>query len=298
MIVRTIITPQRAEEILERNIINRTPNMSNVGFLVEEILNDRFIYNGATIKLSNDKPTPILLDGQHRLMACIEAKTNIEVELVEGISFDAMSTIDTGRLRNHNDILSMNGVSNPTAISSLANTIITKFKTDRIRGATSKSVKRAGRVKVPGSVMLDFYHDKKEMINEINEFSTHLYNTGTKIISTCQIGAFIYLFGYEDTTDGKKPINFFREVMFGVDMGKSNIAKKLRDRLINDKISSRRMPARVKRNLIIKGWRLYNADVVRKTFTMRDEESLSFAGDDVFATTPNIDVEYMKKIYK
>ena len=137
--MKTKITPTKAKSILENNIINRAPNKHNIGYLADEILKGQFVYNGESIIISDEGH---LLDGQHRLMACIEANMPITVNLVEGIPFDAMTTIDTGRSRNAADVLAMNGIQNTTAMATAIKRIISKFDTDRsshVRSETSKN---------------------------------------------------------------------------------------------------------------------------------------------------------------
>lgn len=78
--MRTLITPERAATIMEQNIINRKINQANVDFLVDQMNDDQFVFNGESIIISNEGH---LLDGQHRLMACIKSNKPIEVSLVE-----------------------------------------------------------------------------------------------------------------------------------------------------------------------------------------------------------------------
>jgi hypothetical protein len=291
--MRTVITPERAAEIMDQNIINRRINQANVGFLVDQINSEQFVFNGESIIISNEGH---LLDGQHRLMACIKANKPIEVNLVEGVPFEAMSTIDQGRSRTAGDVLGMNGAMNANNLASIAKRIITKFGQDVKRGSAPQGSRNKSILKVSNTEILEFVHRKGELIKALTEFSIHLYNTGTKIVSAAQIGAYIYLFSYEDDTDGTKAINFFREVMYGSNMGKtSNIAMKLRNRLIDEKISSKTSTEAAKRSMIIKAWRLYKEDEVRKTFVAKEKETLIFSGDDVWANNPNLDVNFMKK---
>lgn len=294
--MRTLITPERAATIMEQNIINRKINQANVDFLVDQINDDQFVFNGESIIISNEGH---LLDGQHRLMACIKSNKPIEVSLVEGVPFEAMSTIDQGRSRTAGDVLGMNGAMNANNLASIAKRIITKFGLDVRKGEALPGKKHRTRVKVSNTEILEFVHKKGELIKVLTEFSIHIYNTGTKIISAAQIGAYIYLFAYEDDTDGTKAVNFFREVMYGSNMGKaSNIAIKLRNRLIDEKISSKTSTEAAKRSMVIKAWRLYKENEVRKAFVTREKETLIFSGDDVWANNPNLDIEYMKKFIR
>jgi hypothetical protein len=88
---RKLITPEMAKNILENNSHNRKISKSRVAKFKEEILNGYWLYNGESIVVSE---TGRLLDGQHRLLACVEANTAIEVNLVTDVE-DEQNGIDT-----------------------------------------------------------------------------------------------------------------------------------------------------------------------------------------------------------
>lgn len=50
-----------------------------------------------------------ILDGQHRLLACVEAEKPFRTLVVEGIAHEAMKTIDTGVVRTMGDQLTIGG---------------------------------------------------------------------------------------------------------------------------------------------------------------------------------------------
>lgn len=103
----TTITPETAMALLELNKLNRPIDQANIKRIAKAIAEDRWKYNGDTIKISDDDS---VLDGQHRLWACIEARKPIQTIIVRGIARDAFATIDTMRkLRNASDIVALNG---------------------------------------------------------------------------------------------------------------------------------------------------------------------------------------------
>lgn len=65
------ITPDRAKQLLEMNTRNRNVLHSNLDILTEEIRKGRFVANGDAIRIAKDGT---ILDGQHRLLACVRAK--------------------------------------------------------------------------------------------------------------------------------------------------------------------------------------------------------------------------------
>lgn len=114
----TTITPAMAMEMLERNKLNRPLNDQHVHRLARQIIEGKWKYNGDTVKFSHDKD---ILDGQHRLWACIEAQMPIESIIVYDIESDAFATIDTMRKpRSGSDVLSLMGVSHHRSTISTA----------------------------------------------------------------------------------------------------------------------------------------------------------------------------------
>jgi len=104
-----LLTPERATELLEHNALNRPLNDGHVRRLARQIIEDKWRFNGDTIKIAD---TGDVLDGQHRLWAVIEAKKAVETIVVSGIARDAFATIDTLRKpRSGGDVIALAGES-------------------------------------------------------------------------------------------------------------------------------------------------------------------------------------------
>ena len=101
------LTPELATELLEHNTLNRPLNQSHVQRIARQIMDDKWRFNGDTIKVAK---TGDVLDGQHRLWAVLEAKRPIETVVVRGIEREAFATIDTIRkARSGGDTLALCG---------------------------------------------------------------------------------------------------------------------------------------------------------------------------------------------
>lgn len=94
------ITPAMAVKWLENTSFQRPVKQSHVDWLAQQMTEGAWRLNGESIVLTGDA----VLDGQHRLWACIEANLPFDSLVVEGVESDAFSTIDTGRVRNTSDI--------------------------------------------------------------------------------------------------------------------------------------------------------------------------------------------------
>lgn len=107
------ITPTQAKTLLEKNEGNRPIRMVHAKRLAAEILAGRWKVNGDTICFNGDR----LLDGQHRLMACVLADTPITTFVVEGLPSDVFATKDVGARRSGADVLAVLGESYASALS-------------------------------------------------------------------------------------------------------------------------------------------------------------------------------------
>lgn len=99
------ITPEIAHEWLRGNTINRPVKQHYVRMLASDMELGRWKRNGETIKRNGR----LLLDGQHRLLACIMANTPFETLVVDGIDRDVFPTIDDGCPRSRIDTLAVAG---------------------------------------------------------------------------------------------------------------------------------------------------------------------------------------------
>jgi hypothetical protein len=96
-----IISPELADVILtERNGTNRQASATKIAEYIDAMSEGRWPVTGATIVFSK---SGFLLDGQHRLMACVRAGVPLKTYIVFGIDDGAFSLIDIGRKRTNVD---------------------------------------------------------------------------------------------------------------------------------------------------------------------------------------------------
>ncbi len=82
-VVKVVMTPEVAREILARNKVPlKNPSPRFVARLAKAITEGRWAFNGDVIRLTDDGTG--LIDGHHRLLACIEAGKPIETLLAFG----------------------------------------------------------------------------------------------------------------------------------------------------------------------------------------------------------------------
>lgn len=123
-IERTIVTPDIAQAWLSRNEGNRKVKRSHVAKLAREIKAGRFLFNGQPIQFDESGR---LINGQHRLLACVEADQHIDVLVVYGLSSQTQATMDVNAVgRTTADILSMSGFHFANNLAAAARTILSE----------------------------------------------------------------------------------------------------------------------------------------------------------------------------
>lgn len=127
------ITPERATEILEKNKNNRRLQERHVKVLAKEMTEGRWKLNGDAIRIDWDGN---LLDGQHRLWACIESGKPFDSVVITGLDPAIMPTIDGGKKRTSADVLKLAGEAN-TALLGATTRILVAIATDNLHGAVS-----------------------------------------------------------------------------------------------------------------------------------------------------------------
>lgn len=116
------ITPEIAEEFLERNHNNRKIKPRKVDKFAYQLSQGQWITNGDTIRF-DVKGT--LIDGQHRLKAVVRTGVPIREQLVvRNLPLEAWRTIDDGAPRTYGDVLGRHGLKNAGAIASIAKVLM------------------------------------------------------------------------------------------------------------------------------------------------------------------------------
>ena len=225
------ITPEFAKELLKRNIANRHVTTANVDRIADDILNGRWHVNGQTV-IYNDYR---LLDGQHRLLACVKAGIPIKSFVVEGVDNDEFPTIDSGKSRTGSDVLAITG-HKYSAAKSTALILIEAYMTGKIISIPSYS----------NSKIIEL----SEKYAGLNDSITMCQNT-KKIIPTSQLAAFHYLFSKIDKDAADK---FVEDLIKGTNLKVDDPVYLLRERLMNNLFSKSKLHRKHIIALVIKAW--------------------------------------------
>lgn len=115
------VTPHIASAWLSTSLGNRVIKRKVVDKYGKEMANKAWKRTGEVICFS---ASGVLLNGHHRLQACVKAQTNFDVLVVFGISDDAYSAMDSGLKRSSSDFLRHNGVVNATTTAACVRMVV------------------------------------------------------------------------------------------------------------------------------------------------------------------------------
>lgn len=116
------INPDIAQLFLRSNDMNRPLIRGHVGFMKQVLESGDMVMNGEAIIRSSKG---VLLNGQHRLTACVESGIGFDAMVVEGIDVEAFRTIDGGRKRSTGDFLAIQGESLSNRLAAAVQQLLT-----------------------------------------------------------------------------------------------------------------------------------------------------------------------------
>ena len=115
------VTPAIAEQLLAKNTNNRKVSAIGVAKIKRSLARGEWKLNGEAVKVSQDGR---VLDGQHRLIACVESGIPFQTLIITGLPDDVQSTLDTGKSRSIADVLALRGVSNANHVAATVAAVI------------------------------------------------------------------------------------------------------------------------------------------------------------------------------
>lgn len=213
-----MVTPQLAEVILTQNPDNRKIRPIKFDQMVLDMKHGRWTMNGEPIIIAN---TGELNDGQHRLMALIEANVTLPLLFVFGVERESRTTVDQGAPRYAGDYLQMQGVVSANQQASIARNLIAYERATpgtrwRIQDITSAEV--VERVK------------KDITIATSTRWSMSHYKHFRRYVNTTVIGICHNILLNKNTTDG---LAFLEVLASGEGLHRGDAIYVARERLLN-----------------------------------------------------------------
>lgn len=226
------ITPQIAVSLLERNTSNRPINTAHVNELAKQMTDGLWKLNGVPIIYNAAR----LIDGQHRLHACIAADKEFSTAVIDDAPSDIFDTIDTGRRRTGADILHISGEENSKLLAP-AVVLIDGIYNERVEHMP----------KIPNTKI-------KELVNKYPgvQDSIEYIGKGSKLLPIRFLISFHYVFSQIDRNLANK---FFDDLIGGASLTYGDPVLTLRDRL-TENIANKKLSRTQIAGLMVKVWNL------------------------------------------
>lgn len=254
-LIRLSISPQMAAEWLKYNDHNRPVKDTVVKRYAELMKNGRWQLNGESIIVSD---TGKLLDGQHRLLACVQSGATFESVVVQGVPEDAFGTLDQGLIRSHADLFSITGEEYPKAIAACAGVLI-RYQTKNWHSSNFARVS---------------FVEKKEVVDRnpgLRFCAQKAHNSkASSFVPSSVLGAAFYLFWSIDQDDA---CEFLSRLADGAGLSSGNPILAVRERIISSRSKNIRLSPQELLALLIKAWNKYRTNEPTKIIRwLKDEE--------------------------
>jgi hypothetical protein len=239
------ITPAIAAVWLQRNGINRPLSERHVKFLMNVMADGQWKLNGESIIFSGDDR---LLDGQHRLTACVRSGVTIRSMVVYDADSDVFDTIDDGRKRTGADVLSIDGQFNANRVAAAVKLVdrILRDRLTRASGYSNADIRR----------LVKKYHG-------VQKSATYL-SSQKMLTGASTLIAMHYLC---TLSDPHKAVTFFDSLNTGEGLHRGQPVYLLRERLIANRQSKSSLSQRYIVALFVKAWNAFYFD--RKMTSLR-----------------------------
>lgn len=207
------ITPVQAAVWLERGGVNRKINSTNLAKCVDSIGSESWAHNGETIKFSKSGR---LLDGQHRLSACVQTGKIFWSLVVTGLDEDVFTTIDSGKRRSLSDVLTVNGEEN-TGLLAKSLTLLEAYEL----GVIAQHVGFRKGTAHSRKLVLDRHPGLRDVVGAVASLSTKTFRKPS-------IAVGVYLAGLNDPTVAAE---MFKKLKDGTNLSATDPMLVLRNKL-------------------------------------------------------------------
>lgn len=242
------ITPSLAAEYLAHNKVNRPLNKRTVDFYAAQMCKGQWKVNGEAICFTKEGN---MVNGQHRLNAIIKYGHPVDILVVRNCDEDVLPTYDSGRKRKSSDVFYLNGVKNYTNISAAVN----KYMRMHVDLSFAVTTSLTTYKQISNADLITEYRTSPALYDEAVSFATKCYDKLR--ILTISEGAGLYVYLIKDIGHDTETVKtFFRMLFFNEDVTNKTVSL-LREKLINDRISRKRMTAKYKSMLTVKAWNAY-----------------------------------------
>lgn len=213
-----MITPSMANALLQVNHCNRPKGAVDIKDYAQLMKAGAWKLNGETIKVREDG---VLLDGQHRLEACVLADTPFPTWIVTVEDKDSFDTIDIGRRRSPSDTLAVIGEKNTAVLGTVLGMVLRYYE-------EGLELKRSNKKLTPTAILkaLEVHPEARDSVAWACSYKHKTTLIPRTVIAFCH-----YVFSRIDDNDA----NYFMDKIItgeGLVIGDSALA--LRSRMITN----------------------------------------------------------------
>lgn len=232
-----------AEEALAFNTGNRRVNARKLAQLVRQMQAGEFENTGEPVIVSKEG---ILNNGQHRLLAVVEADAVVDMDVRFGIPRKVFAKTDTGAPRTGGDVLTIEGIAAGQRVSSAVRLLV----------LYERGLPEAIREFVSNDEILQAFtrwKDLAEVVRRVGGFSFPKSVLSTPLVATAFLAS---------RSAGEPKLGSWLETLAsGVNAGRDDPAYQLRERLVRgvDAPIGTREGQLERFALMIKSWNLFQA---------------------------------------
>ena len=238
---RVVVTPEMAKAWLDQNTRNRKVTKGHVDKLARDMAAGRYAFTGDAIRFDSDR---VLIDGQHRLLACVKAETPFETMVIYNLPPETQDKIDAGKARNSSDVMSMLGYHNTLILSGACRLILEE-----------RTAVQMNNIKYTTSEILDVLSRHRELPASVITCSSIKYPRGLSIpqLST------IYYVGKHILNVPRIADEFLTVIRTGIPMYEGDAAHAYREKIVKDSGGATALKRREKWRLFKHAWNLFSA---------------------------------------
>lgn len=239
------LTPADCAELLKRNTHNRIMDLTKRTQYGVDMLENRWVWCGDNIRFDFDG---VLLDGQKRLQAAIDSGITLETDVVFGLDPVVQKNIDNVQMRTTANQVYLAGIPNASSVSAIARLVLIH------RRHGIEVFKDALKQPTPGELLAFIQADHRTV--------QHLQNAtvASRLVAKLGFGTAHagFCWALFDSISPSEAASFYDELAKGVGLSEDNPVFHLRERLLNNKSSTRgKLTMKYVQAITFKAWIAY-----------------------------------------
>jgi len=211
------VTPEMATSWLDKNLNNRTINNHRISRYAKDMAAGNWKVTGDAIRFAKSGK---LLDGQHRLRACIESETPFQSVVFTGVEEGAQLVMDQGMGRTRGSQLNILGYKRGRDLAAACSAYW------RMEGGRRRILTRASSPS--NSEVYDLLEEVPAIQECLAAYFSHKSQSGVR----CHSGPSIAMYVYMRSWNKEKADTFFEKYLTGIGLEEGSPALALRERIL------------------------------------------------------------------